>query len=108
VDDSDSNCICDYGGAWLMVSREEEMRKLKERYAQTRGGVVEVEKKEAPKRIATPVKTNLRLPRFNISPYLNIMEGDVRRLFGLKSREQIKKENTYDPLMAAWKRGRNL
>ena len=93
-----------------MASREEEMQKLKARYAQSRGTVVEqpVEKKEAPKRIAAPRRVASRLPRFSLKPYLNVIKNDVRRLFGLKSLEEIKKENTYDPLMAAWKRGRNL
>jgi hypothetical protein len=108
MDDSDSNCICDYGGAWLMVSREEEMRKLKERYAQTRGAVVAPEKKEVPvKKVVTP-KINLKPPIINLKKYLNIVEDDARKLMGLKSREEIKKESIYDPLMAAWKRGRNL
>lgn len=91
-----------------MASREEEMAKLKARYAQTRGGAPpEQAKKEAPKRIAAP-SGGIKLPRFSLKPYLNVIEDDARHLFGLKSREQIKKENTYDPLMAAWKRGRNL
>jgi uncharacterized membrane protein len=91
-----------------MVSREEEMRKLKERYAQTRGAVVAPEKKEVPVKKVVAPRVGIKPSIIDLKKYLNIMEGDVRRLFGLKSREQIKKENTYDPLMAAWKRGRNL
>jgi hypothetical protein len=91
-----------------MVSREEEMRKLKERYAQARGGVVAPEKKESPKRIAAPVKVGVKLPRIDLSPYLHIVENDFRRLMGLPSLEEIKKKNTYDPLLEAWKRSRNM
>ena len=82
------------------------MRKLKERYAQTRGAPAEPIK-EIPKRIAAP-REGVRLPRFDLKPYLNIMEDDMRRLFGLKSREEIKKEKTYDPLLEMWKRSRNM
>ena len=109
MDDSDCDCICNYGGVWIMASREEEMAKLKLRYAQTRGNSVEtpIEKKEAPKRIAAP-KVGVKLPRFDLKPYLNIIQNDVRRVMGLKSLEELEKESRYDPLLEAWKRGRNL
>ena len=87
-----------------MVSREEELKKLKERYAQTRGTAT-VKKKEPVKRIAAPQR-KLKLPRLNLKPYLHIIENDFRRLMGLKSLEEIEKENKYDPLMVAWLRGR--
>jgi hypothetical protein len=87
-----------------MVSRDEEMRKLKERYAQTRGTAT-VKKKEPVKRIM-PVRRSFKLPQINLKPYLHIIENDFRKLMGLPSIEEIKKRNTYDPLMAAWLRGR--
>jgi hypothetical protein len=92
-----------------MASREEEMQKLKDRYAQARGNKVEqpLEKKEIVKRTTAP-KTSSKIPTIDFKPYIHIIKNDVRRIFGLKSLEEIKKENTYDPLMAAWKRGRNL
>ena len=85
-----------------MVSREEEMRKLKERYAQTRGTTTV---KKPVKRIA-PARRSFKLPQINLKPYLHVIENDFRKLMGLKSLEEVEKENKYDPLMAAWLRGR--
>ncbi|MFA5150801.1 MAG: hypothetical protein WC433_07915 [Candidatus Omnitrophota bacterium] len=87
-----------------MANREEELKKLKERYAQTRGAAP-IKKKEPVKRIM-PVRRSFKLPQINLKPYLHIIENDFRKLMGLPSIEEIKKRNTYDPLMAAWLRGR--
>ena len=93
-----------------MTTREEEMAKLKTRYAQARGTVVEQpsEKKEPVKKVGVTPRTGVKLPRFNITPYTHIIKNDVRRLFGLKSLEELEKEARYDPLLESWKRSRNM
>ena len=88
-----------------MANREEELKKLKERYAQTRGTTTPVKKKEPVKKIM-PVRRSFKLPQINLKPYLHVIENDFRKLMGLKSLEEVEKENKYDPLMAAWLRGR--
>jgi hypothetical protein len=96
-----------------MTTREEEMAKLKARYARTRGKIIEepvVQKEAEPvRRIVVNKKDSFseRIKKF-INSYLVVIESDFRRVMGLKSREALKKEKEYDPLMAAWKRGRNL
>ena len=100
-----------------MSSREEEMAKLKARYAQARGNPA-VEQLTPEKKVAaqTVVKRRVVVARPGMierikgfaAPYLHIIENDFRRVFGLRSIEQVQKEKEYDPLMAAWKRGRNL
>jgi len=89
-----------------MVSREEEMRKLKERYAQTRGTATVKKPVKEPVKKIMPVRRSFKLPQINLKPYLHVIENDFRKLMGLKSLEEVEKENKYDPLMAAWLRGR--
>jgi hypothetical protein len=115
MDDPDSNCICDYGGV-RMTTREEEMAKLKARYAKERGNpAVEQITPEKKAAVQTVIKRRVvgrasigEKIRGVVTPYLHIIENDFRKVMGLKSLEEIEKEKTYDPLMAAWKRGRNL
>ena len=90
----------------LKTTPEEEMIKLKMRYAQNRGVEPVVETSKEPVKKITNGKSVVKRPLIDLKPYLDIIENDFRRLAGLKSREQIKKENTYDPLMAAWLSGR--
>jgi len=100
----------------LRTTPEEEMAKLKARYAQARTNpTVEQITPEKKAAVETIIKKRTshrpgigeRIKKF-VASYLRVIESDFRRMMGLKSREQIRKENTYDPLMAAWKRGRNL
>ena len=115
MDGSDCDCVCDYGDA-RMTTREEEMANLKARYAKARNNPA-VEQLTPEKKVAvqTAVKRRVasrpgvieRIKGF-AAPYLHIIENDFRRVLGLKSREELQKEKEYDPLMAAWKRSRNL
>ena len=60
-----------------MTTREEEMAKLRERYARLQKG--EKEPVEKPKEKETPViKTKIKKPLFNAKPYMFLIENDIR------------------------------
>ena len=99
-----------------MTSREEEMANLKARYAKARNNPA-VEQLTPEKKVAVQTVMKRRVVvragigekiKGIVAPYLHIIENDFRKIIGLKSLEELEKEKAYDPLMAAWKRGRNL
>jgi hypothetical protein len=90
-----------------MTTREEEMAKLKARYAkQIRNQKVPEEKK--PETIETPpiIKTKIKKPRVDLKPYLFLIENDIRKLFRLPQKEWkmggLKFEELKKPLNLEW------
>jgi hypothetical protein len=88
----------------MTTTREEEMAKLRERYAQKmKGGIPE----EKPQKEEAPViKIKLKKPRINLKPYLFLIENDIRKIFRLPQREWgvggLKFEELKKPLNLDW------
>ena len=88
-----------------MATREEEMAKLRERYARMQKG--ESEPVEAPRRDEPVViKTKIKKPRIDLKPYLFLIENDVRKVFRLPQKEWgvggLKFEELKKPLNLDW------
>lgn len=88
-----------------MTTREEEMAKLRERYArQMKGGETTVE----PPRLeeAPVVKMKVKRPRIDLKPYFFLIENDIRKLFRLPQKEWgvggLKFEELKKPLNLEW------
>jgi hypothetical protein len=88
----------------LTTTREEEMAKLRERYARMQKG--EKEPVEKVKEEITVVKTKIKKPRINLKPYLFLIENDVRKVFRLPQKEWkvggLKFEELKKPLNLDW------
>jgi hypothetical protein len=89
-----------------MTTREEEMAKMRERYARLqKGGAPEI-KKPAPKEETPIIKTKIKKPRLNPKPYLFLIENDIRKVFGLPQKEWkvggLKFETSNKPLNLEW------
>jgi len=89
----------------MTTTREEEMAKLRERYARLQKG--EKEPVEKPKEKESPViKTMVRKPRVNLKPYLFLIENDIRKIFRLPQKEWklggLKFEDSKKPLNLEW------
>lgn len=88
-----------------MTTREEEMAKLRDRYARLQKGDAPIEK---PKSRNEPViiKTKVKKPRINLKPYLFLIENDIRKLFRLPQKEWkiggLKFEQSNKPLDLEW------
>mgnify|MGYP001240641483 CR=1 FL=1 len=89
----------------MTTTREEEMAKLRERYARLQKGEkepVEQTKREEP----IVIKTKIKKPRFNLKPYLFLIENDIRKLFRLPQKEWklggLKFEESKKPLDLKW------
>lgn len=89
-----------------MTTREEEMAKLRDRYARQMKGDISVEKKPKPREEAPVIKTKVKKPRLNLKPYLFLIENDIRRLFRLPQKEWkvggLKFEELKKPLNLEW------
>ena len=88
-----------------MATREEEMAKLRDRYArQMKGGDAPVEKPKPQKKESTVVV--IKKPRINLKPYLFLIENDIRKLFHLPQKEWgvggFKFEQSNKPLNLEW------
>ncbi len=89
-----------------MATREEEMAKLKARYAkQIRNQKMPEEKKQ--ETIETPIiTTKIKKPRADLKPYLFLIENDIRKLFRLPQKEWkvggLKFEELKKPLNLDW------
>lgn len=88
-----------------MTTREEEMAKLRERYARLQKGEkepVEQTKREEP----IVIKTKIKKPRVNLKPYLFLIENDIRKIFRLPQKEWklggLKFEELKKPLNLEW------
>ena len=89
-----------------MTTREEEMAKLRERYARLqKGGDVPVEKPKPRPREEIPTIV-IKKPRMNLKPYLFLIENDIRKIFRLPQKEWkvcgLKFEQTNKPLDLEW------
>ena len=88
-----------------MTTREEELAKLRERYARMQKGEkepVEQTKRDEP----IVIKTKIKKPRINLKPYLFLIENDVRKVFRLPQKEWkvggLKFEELKKPLDLRW------
>ena len=89
----------------MTTTREEEMAKLRERYARMQKG--EKEPVETPRRDEPIIiKTKVKTPRINLKPYLFLIENDVRKVFRLPQKEWkvggLKFEELKKPLNLEW------
>lgn len=89
----------------MTTTREEEMAKLRERYARMQKGESEpVEKTKRDEPIV--IKTKIQKPRINLKPYLFLIENDVRKVFRLPQKEWkvggLKFEELKKPLDLKW------
>jgi hypothetical protein len=88
----------------MTTTREEEMAKLRERYARLQKG--EKEPDEKPRNGAPVIKTMVKKPRFNLKPYLFLIENDIRKVFRLPQKEWkvggLKFETRKKPLDLKW------
>ncbi|MFA5247971.1 MAG: hypothetical protein WCX79_00900 [Candidatus Paceibacterota bacterium] len=88
-----------------MATREEEMAKLRDRYARLQKGDTPVEKPK-PREESPIIKTKVKKPRLNLKPYLFLIENDIRKLFRLPQKEWkvggLKFETIDKPLNLEW------
>jgi hypothetical protein len=88
----------------MTTTREEEMAKLRDRYAQQmKGGGAPVEKPKQQRELPVVV---IKKPRINLKPYLFLIENDIRKLFHLPQKEWgvggFKFEQSDKPLNLEW------
>lgn len=89
----------------MTTTREEEMARLRERYARMQKGI---DAPETPARRNEPIviKTKIQKPRINLKPYLFLIENDVRKVFRLPQKEWkvggLKFEELKKPLDLGW------
>lgn len=94
-----------FKGGIKLTTREEEMAKLRERYArQMKGDLLEEEK---PRKVESPViKMKVKKSYFDLKPYLFLIENDIRKLFRLPQKEWgvggLKFEHSNKPLDLEW------
>ncbi|MFA6315656.1 MAG: hypothetical protein WC648_04805, partial [Candidatus Paceibacterota bacterium] len=89
----------------MKTTREEEMSKLRDRYARLQKG--EKEPVEKPKEKEVPViKTKNIKFKVNFKPYLFLIENDIRKIFRLPQKEWklggLKFEGLKKPLNLDW------
>ncbi len=87
-----------------MTTREEEMAKLRDRYArQMKGEPNEEVKLQKPRKEKVVV---VKKPRVNLKPYLFLIENDIRKVFRLPQKEWksggFKFETSSKPLNLEW------
>lgn len=90
-----------------MTTREEEMAKLRDRYAQQirHQGAPELKKNKV--KNETPIiKIKVKKPIINLKPYLFLIENDIRKVFRLPQKEWkvggLKFEQSDKPLNLEW------
>jgi hypothetical protein len=97
-------------GKIILTTREEEMAKLRDRYARQMKSNVSVEKKLQPQEEPI-VKLKEKKHRLNFKPYFFLIENDIRRLFRLPQKEWkvggLKFEQTNKPLNLEWLKNNN-
>jgi len=88
-----------------MTTREEEMAKLRNRYARLQKGDAPIEKPK-PRNEPVIIKTEIKKPRVNLKPYLFLIENDIRKIFRLPQKEWevggLKFEQSNKPLDLEW------
>jgi len=111
MDDSNCDGIYTYGDDCIMTTREEEMAKLRDRYARQMKGDYTTEEKKPQLQEAPIIKPKVKKPRLNLKPYLFLIENDIRRLFWLPQKEWgvggLKFEQTNKPLNLEWLKNNN-
>lgn len=89
-----------------MTTREEEMAKLRDRYARLQKGDVPIEKLKLRKEEAPIIKTKPTRKKFNLKPYIFLIENDIRKVFRLPQKEWkiggLKFEQSNKPLDLEW------
>jgi len=88
----------------MTTTREEEMAKLRERYARLQKG--EKEPVEKPQEESTVITTVIKKPRVDLKPYMFLIENDIRKVFRLPQKEWkvggLKFETRKKPLDLKW------
>ena len=88
-----------------MTTREEEMAKLRDRYARLQKGDASIEKPKSREEV-TIIKTKPTRRKFNLKPYIFLIENDIRKLFRLPQKEWkiggLKFEQSNKPLDLEW------
>lgn len=89
----------------MTTTREEELAKLRDRYARLQKG--EKEPVEKPREKEAPViKTVVKKPRVDLKPYAFLIENDIRKVFRLPQKEWkvggLKFEEIKKPLNLGW------
>jgi hypothetical protein len=87
-----------------MPTREEEMAKMRERYARLQKGDAPIEKPKEKEK--APIVIINKKSLFNAKPYLFLIENDIRKLFRLPQKEWkiggLKFEQINKPLDLEW------
>jgi len=89
-----------------LTTREEEMAKLKARYAKQVRNKDLPEEKKVEKEPEPIITTRIKKPLFNAKPYFFLIENDIRKLFRLPQKEWkmggLKFEELKKPLNLDW------